>query len=440
MIIMFRIGMAAALVASMLVAVPASATTSTACSSDGWLGAWRAQPGGAQRFLQEDANDPLANFAVYPLALPRKISDQTLRIITTPLTSGDTARLRFSNKYGKDAVTFHNVFAGKQQSGAELVWGTNTPVYFNGADSVRVAPGQEVVTDPFPISVRPFDKIAVSFHIPEKLNSPPTYHFDGNHTSYLSPTGSGNHAGNLVGTQFTEQTTSSYYVTGIDVRGTTPALVVLGDSFTESVATTVDADRRWPDVLTRRLQAEGSPVSVVSSAISFNFASRGIRPTVLGPTLAGIGGAAGPDRFQSDVVDVPGAKAVVVLLGMNDLGFFGSAEQVIAAYKELAAKAHAAGLKIIGGTLTPTAGAPLAEATYSLPTALKGREKVNRFIRTSGLFDEVIDFAAAVEDPARPGHWKAGYSPDNVHPGDKGAQAEGEAIDLAMINRVTRCG
>ncbi|GGM45426.1 SGNH hydrolase [Longimycelium tulufanense] len=424
-------------------AEPAPGPAPVTCSSAGWVGAWAAVPGGPQRFVQEDTNGPSINVDGYPLTLPRAIANESLRMITTPETSGTAVRVHLSNRYGTDPITFANVHVGRQQSGSSLVPGSNKPLTFSGADKVTVPPGQDVVSDPVAITVAPFDKLAVSFHVPQVFHSAPTYHWDGNHTSYLSPPLSGDHAAEENGNAFGDRTSSIYYVDAVDVYAPagTSAVAVLGDSFTNSVATTADADRRWPDFLTRRLQATpgGSRLSVVDSAISFNFASPGIRPGILGPNLVGIGGPSGVERFRADVASVPGVRAVVVVLGMNDLAFFASADEVIDAYRQIVDQAHRAGLKAIGGTLTPTAGAEGVAFTYGLPGAQANRKQVNDFVRNSGLFDGVVDFAAAVSDPNQPDHWAPGLSPDNVHPNDQGAEREANAIDVAQLQDLAGC-
>ncbi|WP_167490622.1 GDSL-type esterase/lipase family protein [Nocardia terpenica] len=375
------------------------------------------------------------------MAPARQIADQSLRMIATVRGAGTAVRISLSNRYGSSPVTFREIHLGRQRSGADLVPGSNVRVAFDGADEVTVAAGADAVSDPVPFPVRPLDRLAVSFHLPRPKHVPATNHWLGTNTSYLSVPHGGNHADAESGDAFTETTRSVYHLSGVDVLAApgARAVVVLGDSFTESNATTLDADQIWPDHLTRRLLTipGGAGLSVVSSAISFNFAAPGIRPTLIGPRVFNIGGPAGTERFGADVAAVPGAKAVIILLGMNDLGFFASARTVINAYRDLVDQAHAAGLTAIGGTLTPTGGAYGLERNYGLRRALRNRERVNEFIRTTGLFDGIIDFAAATADPNNPHRWALGLSPDNVHPNDQGARAQADAIDLTMLQALT---
>ncbi|WP_167473667.1 GDSL-type esterase/lipase family protein [Nocardia arthritidis] len=407
-----------------------------------WVGAWRANPSGSQGRTETAPEGPRTRIrAGYPMAPAREIADQSLRMIATVRGAGAAVRITLSNRYGRSPVTFREIHLGRQRSGADLVPGSNTRVTFAGADEVTVAAGAEAVSDPVSFPVQPLDRLAVSFHLPQPKPVGATNHWLSTNTSYLSAPRSGNHAAAESGTAFTETTRSVYHLSGIDVLAApgTSAVVVLGDSFTESNATTLDGDQIWPDHLTRRLQTApgGAGLSVVSSAISFNFAAPGIRPTLIGPRFFNIGGPAGTQRFGADVAAVPGATAVIILLGMNDLGFFASAHKVIDAYRNLVDQAHAAGLKAIGGTLTPTGGAFGLERNYGLRRPQRQRDHVNEFIRTGGLFDGVIDFAAATADPTNPRNWAPGLSPDEVHPNDQGARIQADAVDLTTLRVLT---
>src|SRR5262249_3918783 len=138
-------------------------------------------------------------------------------------------------------------------------------------------------------------------------------------------------------------------------------------------------------------------------------------------------------RFDRDVLGQAGVKYVILLEGINDIGLGNpdvTADQVIAGYRQLIDRAHAAGLKIIGGTLTPAEGNPYP--FYRAYDESK-RQVINQSIRDSGAFDAVADFAAAVSDPADPTHWKAGLSADSLHPSDAGAEVMADTIDLSIF-------
>jgi len=219
------------------------------------------------------------------------------------------------------------------------------------------------------------------------------------------------------------------YVGGMRARADTHSAVVVtfGDSLTEGGGST---SAPWPEVLAGRLQARpgGAAIAVVNAGISGN------------RLLAGGMGRSGLERFGPEVLERPGARWVVVLEGTNDLGFPGavepgappvSAEQLVTAYGQLAGRAHAAGLKIYGGTIPPFEG---ADGGYFTPEKERVRRAVNAWIRSSGAFDAVLDFDQALRDPRHPSRLLLAYdSGDHLHPNDAGHRAMGEAVDLRLF-------
>jgi lysophospholipase L1-like esterase len=198
-------------------------------------------------------------------------------------------------------------------------------------------------------------------------------------------------------------------------------VVALGDSITDGTASTVNANRRWPNDLARRLDARHGPsLSVVDEGIAGN-------QVLKDSGLAGVNVLA---RLDRDVLEQPGARDVILLEGVNDIGASqATADQLIHAYQQVIAQVHARGLRIFGGTLTPFQG-----AFYWTPAGEQTRETVNRWILTSGAFDGVIDFARATADPANPLVFKPAFdSGDHLHPNDAGYQAMADAVDLNRL-------
>lgn len=422
----------------------AQPTDSVTCSKDGWVRAWSSNMGGSQRFVQEDnAGEKLFYFESYPLKLPRAIGNQTLRMIAAPKIAGNTIRVTLSNKWGDLPTTFSSVYVGLKGEGAAVVAGSQRPVTFNGSSSVTAPAHGEVVSDPISFPIKPFQKVAISFYVPAIFTLPPTFNMDANRTSYLSKNGSGNHASEEAATHFTEQTTSNYFASSIDTWAPAGTVHVsaFGDSFTEPITTTVNAENRPPDYLTRRLlkTGDGNKYSVTMGAISFNFVSSGFFQTIFGPDVVSWGGRPGTQRIVEDALDVPGTRAVLLLHGMNDLAFGATAEQVIAAYQDIVKQAHARGIKVIGATLTPTGAASGVALSYALPNTQINRAKVNDYIRHSGLFDAVVDYDAAVHDPVTPTVWVNSASSDQVHPNDYGSWLEAKAVDLNKFKQVVGC-
>jgi lysophospholipase L1-like esterase len=220
------------------------------------------------------------------------------------------------------------------------------------------------------------------------------------------------------------------FADGIDVVPSAQiagSVVALGDSITDGVHSTVNANNRWPNYLARRFDAlHGRTMSVVDEGISGN--------RVLSD--AGTAGVSALARLSRDVLQQPGSKDVILLEGINDIGQsdlgttpFVSADDLISAYKQIITQAHAAGLKIFGATLTPFEG-----AFYWSPAGEATREAVNHWILTSGAFDGTIDFASVTADPANPEMFNPAYdSGDHLHPNDAGYQAMANAINLKML-------
>jgi lysophospholipase L1-like esterase len=203
------------------------------------------------------------------------------------------------------------------------------------------------------------------------------------------------------------------------------AVVAFGDSITDGTASTNNANRRWPDVLADRLVAAGQTLAISNQAIAGNRVLTQQMPIFGENALA---------RFDRDIGSVPNAKWLVVLEGVNDIGAGGatppSADQIIAGYEQLTARSHARGIKIYFATILPYEG-----ARYFLEVGEGVRQQVNAWIRTSGKPDGVIDFDAAMKDPASPRKMKAELqSGDWLHPNDAGYKVMGEAIDLALFN------
>jgi lysophospholipase L1-like esterase len=369
-------------------------------------------------------------------------TDQTVRDIVWTSVGGQAARISLSNRFGTQPVTFSQVDVGISAGGAAIVPGTNHSVTFAGSTSVTITPGADVVSDPVKMAVPAATDLAVSLYTQEPTG-PATYHSDAQQDNYVSSPG--NHAASESASAFTTTSQHWYFLDDIDVqvgpqmRGT---IVAFGNSITDGALSTVNANRRWPNDLARRFLAgpPGRIHPVVDEGISGN--------RVLNDSACfGVNAQA---RFLSDVAARTGARYVILLEGINDIGFsqtsptnvypgtqFGcflpntnvSAAQIISGYQHIIANAHAAGMKIFGGTLTPFQG-----AFYYSAAAEAKRETVNHWIRTSGAFDAVIDFDKVARDPANPLRLLPAYdSGDHLHPNDAGYQAMADAINLALF-------
>jgi lysophospholipase L1-like esterase len=265
----------------------------------------------------------------------------------------------------------------------------------------------------------------VSVYVPKQTPTE-TFHWTGQQTGYIAQ-------GNLTSatTIAADATfTPRLFVSAVLAASSRGRRVVaaFGDSITDGSSISVDGNQRWPDILSERLAPHR--VGVINAGISGNqLLSDGMGVNALA-------------RFERDVLSQPGVEAVIVLIGVNDIGGFftmkvPSAAELIAGYRQLIAQAHSQGVRIFAGTLTPFEGALEGVADdYYTPEKEAIRGQVNEWIRTSDELDGFVDFDLALRDPERPTQMLAAYdSGDKLHPNDAGYRAMGEAIELGSLLR-----
>ena len=371
-------------------------------------------------------------------------ADQTLRQIVHTSVAGRSPRVHFSNVYGTQPLVIGEARLARHAGGSAITPATDRRLTFGGRASTTIAPGRSAVSDPVPVAVPATSDWVVSTYLPRRTVAA-TLHSSAYQTNYLA-------AGNVTRSAAlpaATTTTSWYFLSDLSVtvspRGS--SVVAFGDSITDGAITTVDANRRWPDRLAARLQAEPAlrTVGVLNKGIGGNRLLHDGN-TLPDTDFAGIGpifGDSALSRFDRDVLRAPGARHVIVLLGINDIGQPGSTsppseavtvEQLIAAHRRLIARAHARGLRIYGGTLTPFADTTIPG--YYTPEREAQRQALNRWIRTGNAYDAVIDFDRAVRDPAAPARILPAYdSGDHLHPNDAGMQAMADAIPLRLFTR-----
>ncbi len=402
--------LAGALAASSAGAAAGCGTRGTDCR---WLASWTAAAEAPAPAHQAAADD-------YSRA---GFSDQTVRNVVWTSAGGQAARIRLSNQFGTRPVTFSQVDLGLSAGGPLVFSGTNRRVTFAGHDAVTIAPGASAVSDPVDLAVPAQTSLAVSLYA-SGPTGPATYHSDAQHLSYVSVTG--DHAASLTASAFPVTSSHWYFLTEVDILARAPArggtIVAFGDSITDGFRSAVGANARWPNDLARRLGggAGGGTSPVVDEGISSN--------RVL--TESGPSGLSALARFHRDTAGVSGARYVILLEGINDIETGKTtAADITAGDQDLIAQARAAGLVIIGATLTPYQGSVFYSAAGEAE-----RQAVNRWIRTSGAFDGVVDFDRAVRDPADPLRLLPGYdSGDHIHPDDAGYQAMAGAVSLNLV-------
>jgi lysophospholipase L1-like esterase len=354
-------------------------------------------------------------------------ANQTVRQIVHISIGGSQVRLQLSNLYGTAPIRVESAQLGVSESGASIVGGTNRPVTVGQSASFVLPAGGEVLTDPIALPVAAGANLAVSLYFAAPTG-PTTWHPVALTTSYVA---AGNQA-EAPGPQPYRATAASwYFLSGVDTVAPAGAgaVVLFGASTTDGVHSSTNTDQRWGDDLNRRVDqsGQGATLAIVNEGISGNRLLSG----------GGTCGPSGEARFALDALGQAGIRAVVVSsLGNDDIGYRvgpgGSpvtAQSIIAGYQRLIAEAHAAGVEIIGGTLTPNQGS----AIYT-PAGEAIREAVNQWILTSGAFDATINLAAAVANPQHPNQLLARYdSGDHLHPNDAGYLAIADSINLSLL-------
>lgn len=363
-----------------------------------------------------------------------RFADVTLRQFVSPGLPGQTWRLRLSNEFGEVPLSIAAIQAGWRvgRQGPLVRAGSVRTVSFGGRAAVRIGPGLTRASDPVRLPPRPRDAegrpadLAVTLVLREPTPRA-SWHLVGARSSFVSAPG--RHLG-AAAFPVAQTGQSLFFLAAVEVLAmpATRLWVAFGDSITDGYGHTLDTADAWPaqwGAAWAACRRQGAPVGVLNAGVGGN------------RLLSSLQGLSGLGRFERDVLSVPGAAGVVMLIGINDLGTSTSPEAALAtagrlavAHEGLARRARARGLAVVGATLTPVGG-----SAYGRPEVEAGRQQLNAWIRgATGVFDAVVDMDAVVRNPDRPDHLRPGWSEDGVHPGDAGQRAMADAV-LATLGR-----
>ena len=411
----------------------ATAEAQPAGSDEHWVATW----GTAQQLGVETrppwvappprvANEPPPTSPIPPF--PPSLTAETVRMVVRTSVGGSRLRLTLSNAAGIAPVRVGEVHVALHERDSEIIAASDRRVTFGGHPSFMVQPGALVVSDPVELPLPALAELAVSLYLPE-ANTAVTTHELGLNTTYVA---GGNAAGDTALPRAATNLTY-FWLAGVEVLAPASAGTILafGDSITDGFSTTPNAHRAWPALLAAKLQSDRATAhwGVVNAGISGNRVRR---------DLVGTSAAA---RFDRDVLGRAGVRWVVLFEGINDITFSAlpgvpdsertTADELIEALSQLVDRAHARGIKVLGATLMPMGGLWLHNAETE-----RMRQNVNRWIRTGGKFDAVVDFDAVTRDPQQPERLRPDFdSGDRIHPNDAGNAAMAGAIDTAIFNR-----
>lgn len=361
------------------------------------------------------------------------LKNQTVRNIVFASTGGDRVRVRISNVGGASPLRVGSATIALSAGGSAIVDGTTRNLLFGGSRSTLIAAEGEGLSDPVSLDVSALQTLAISIYLPDRTG-PATQHYFATENNFLA---SGNQVEDMGGRAFARSMQCWLFLSGVDVRASRNvrgALVTLGDSITDGYQSTTDGNQRYPDQLARRFAARNGPTLSVSNA---GLGGNELLNNQTGDNAL-IFGVPASARLPRDVLAQAGARAVILLEGINDIGAsYSLATDLIQAEKQIITQVRAAGLRIYGGTLIPFGGSQATNGVnYGTPFGEEQREALNHWIRTAGAFDGVIDFDKAVRDPQNPTRMRPAYdSGDHLHPNDAGYLAMADAVNLEKIIR-----
>jgi lysophospholipase L1-like esterase len=365
------------------------------------------------------------------------IADKTVRVVARPTIGGKRLRVRLSNEFGTAPLTIAAAHIALTDQDSRIQPATDHVLTFGGSPKITIPAGAPAFSDPVEIAVRPFAEVSISLYVPGTVAAVSS-HLQSLHASYFAGPGNMTSMQDLPNP---ETKRPVYFVSGIDIWApySTGTTVAFGDSITEGAGQKSAQYIDYPDQLAKRLAAQGeTTIAVVNQGIGGNR----ILHDVTGPSAL--------SRFDRDVLSLPGTTSLIVLLGINDIGFprvrmpgvkgteakegpFASqavsADEIIVALQQIIGRAHAHGIEVFGATLTPFEGTNVYDESGEAI-----RQAVNKWIRSTDAFDAIIDFDKAIRDPEHTTKVRQEYdSGDHIHPSAAGYKAMADLIPLSLL-------
>ncbi len=354
------------------------------------------------------------------------LTGNTLRQILAVSIGGEKLRMKFSNEFSDKPLEIRKVQLAVAKDSSAIDPATDKTLKFSGKESINIPAGEAIYSDPIEFDLEPRMELAVTTAF-GKTPASLTGHPGSRTTSYIAE---GQNVRSNADFSNSVKTDHWYTINTIEVKREEPAaaIAIIGNSITDGRGSGTNKQNRWPDILSQELlkNPETDHIGVLNMGIGGNAVLRG----GLGPTAL--------ERFDRDILQQKGVKWLIIMEGVNDLGYtpnkeaaFEVADGLISAYKQMIDKAHKEGIKVFGGTITP-----IDQSFYYKDYREAARQKLNEWIRNSGEFDAVIDFDKAIRDPENPSVIKSGlHTGDYLHPNEKGYEVMGKAVDLSLFKK-----
>ena len=383
--------------------------TGMAMAQSHWVGTW----GTAPQLVENHNNPPSPG-----------LGNNSLRQIVQVSIGGEKVRLKLTNEFstGSTEIKAVELAIAKTAGKSSVIDEASTvSLTFDGKAGVTMPAKGKAVSDPVSFKIGPRENVAITIHYGAASSTSVSGHPGSRTTSYLKD-------GNT--TDFTDaaRTDHWYSILALEVEApeTAGAVAILGNSITDGRGSTTNEQNRWADVLSRRLLANEptKQVGVLNMGIGGN--------CVLGGGL----GPCAKDRYHRDLLGQEGVKWIILFEAVNDLGGawngVQTAKNIIDVYKQIIREAHEKGIYVFGATVTPFKGNNYYSADHE-----KGRSTLNNWIRTTKMFDGVIDFDAAVRNPNDPEAMQRDFLFENdwLHLNAKGYETMGGCIDLNLFTK-----